>query len=379
MPGVIYRSAAQDQLYGFGDPILEVPILNESLGQYQARICAACGFTIIDISSVADLPSSDFPLWYFDAKMLFTLDFLKAAIQEANTQAQSFLQFGLKKLQSVQQHALPLAQQDPELIFPFYYKGSAAEAQATRIDLAGKEYEWQIQMPSQVLPGGVYSLNQNPVFATLLLSPFHLHGANMALNLNRGLQLQALLPDWLRKRISKPFTKLTSIGLKAMNQKGKNCRIHPSAVVEGCVLGDDVTVGANAVLRMSVIGSGTFIGDTAVVSFSVLGPNNFVSTGNHLVNSLTYPSVFTIHGPYQYSVFGRNSAVFATINSDIRLDAKTIKIPTAIGVCDSGQVLLGVAYGHRSKIGGSNIIAAGRLVPNDYVLNPPDFITLNFD
>jgi carbonic anhydrase/acetyltransferase-like protein (isoleucine patch superfamily) len=378
MQGVVYRVAAQEKLYGFGDSILDVPILNESLGNYQARICAQCGLQIIDVATRAELPSTDFPLWYFDAKMVFTLDFLKLAIQRAKDDPTSFLQFGLKKHPSIQQHSLPLAPNDKDLLFPFFFKGSESK-QATIIQLEGKEYDWQIHMPSQVMPGGVYSLNQNAVFATLLLSPFHLHGANMALNLNRGLKLQALLPDWLRKRISKPFTKLTSIGLKSMNQKGKNCRIHPTAVVEGCVLGDDVTIGANAVLRMSMIGSGTFVGDTAVVSFSVIGANNFVSTGNHLVNSMTYPSVFTIHGPYQYSIFGQHSAVFATINSDIRLDTKTIKIPTEVGVCDSDQILLGVAYGHRSKIGGSNIIAAGRLVPNDYVLNPPNFITLNFD
>jgi hypothetical protein len=379
MPGVIYRIAAQEALYGFGDPILDVPILNESLGTYQARICAQCGMRIVDVSSIENLPQTDMPLWYFHAKMIFTLDFLKAAIQETIANPSAFIQFGLKMQPSAQQHSLPIALHETELTFPFYYKGSVVAQRAQRIELAGKEYEWQIQMPAQVMPGGTYRLNQNAVFAAMILSPFHLHGANMALNLNRGLRIQALLPDWLRMRISKPFTKLTSFGLKRMNRSGKNCRIHPSAVVEGCVLGDNVTVGANAVLRMSVIGSGTFIGDTAVVSFSVLGPNNFVSTGNHLVNSLTYPSVFTIHGPYQYSIFGQNTAVFATINSDIRLDSKTIKIPTEIGICDSGQILLGVAYGHRSKIGGSNIIGAGRLVPNDYVLNPPDFITLQFE
>jgi hypothetical protein len=102
-------------------------------------------------------------------------------------------------------------------------------------------------------------------------------------------------------------------------------------------------------------------------------------TGNHLQFCLTYPSVFTIHGPYQFSVFGKNTAVFATINCDIRLDEKTIAIPTANGIVDSQQHLLGIAYGHDAKVGASNIIAAGRIVPNNAILNPPDFIRLKFD
>lgn len=379
MQNCIYRYGAGAYLYGFEDPILEVPILEHTLGAFQESTCAKWGFEIIDVEDQSSIPIVDEPYFCFDAKMVFTSEFLSEAIDCANTKSQQNIQFGLQPQPSAVQHALPITNHDAQLVFPFYYIGAHADLSFEEVLLKGKEYEWEIDMPTQVMPGGRYALNQNPVFAALLLSPFHLLGANMALNLNRGLALQEKLPNWLRARISKPFTRLTSMGLRLMNQKGKNCRIHPSAVVEGCILGENVTIGANAVVRMSVIGSGSFIADTAVVSFSVLGAQNFVSTGNHLVNSMTYPEVFTIHGPYQYSIFGKNAAVFATINSDIRLDLKTIRIPSAIGVMDSKQILLGVAYGHRCKIGGSNIIAAGRMVPNDYILNPPDFITLKFD
>ncbi|MEN9700093.1 MAG: hypothetical protein RLZZ301_1291 [Bacteroidota bacterium] len=379
MRSTIYRYGANAQLFGFEDPILEVPILNQTLDQYQKAVCAQCGFQIVDLNNIDELPEQAETLWYFDAKLVFTAAFFRAAQEAVQIEKGSHFQFGLDVLPSVRQHSLPT---EPDLevrTFPFFFRRKDAVSKLERIDLSGKEFEWEIDMPTQIIPSGRYSLNQNAVFASLLLSPFHLLGANMALNLNRSLPFQEKLPEWLRTRITKPFTRLTSFGLRRMNQKGRNCRIHPSAVVEGCVLGDNVTIGANAVVRMSVIGAGTFIADTAVVSFSVLGEKNFVSTGNHLVNSMTYESVFTIHGPYQYSIFGKNSAVFATINSDIRLDLKTIKIPTEQGVHDSGQLLLGVAYGHACKIGGSNIIAAGRLVPNGYVLNPPDFITLKFE
>ena len=67
------------------------------------------------------------------------------------------------------------------------------------------------------------------------------------------------------------------------------------------------------------------------------------------------------------------------INCDIRLDEKTIKIPSSKGVIDSDQRILGVAYGHKSKTGGGNIIAAGRIVPNNKIIAPPDNIILKFD
>ena len=85
-----------------------------------------------------------------------------------------------------------------------------------------------------------------------------------------------------------------------------------------------------------------------------------------------------IHGPYQLSVFGEKSSCFAVINCDIRLDQKSIKIPTSKGMIDSRQPLLGIAYGHHSKVGGGNIIAAGRIVPNGSQIAPPDNIILDF-
>mgnify|MGYP000583440382 CR=1 FL=1 len=62
-----------------------------------------------------------------------------------------------------------------------------------------------------------------------------------------------------------------------------------------------------------------------------------------------------------------------------RASDKTIKIPSSKGIIDSDQRILGIAYGHKSKTGGGNIIAAGRIVPNYKIITPPDNIILNFN
>ena len=51
-----------------------------------------------------------------------------------------------------------------------------------------------------------------------------------------------------------------------------NCRIHPTAVVEGCWLGDDVDIGANAVVRASVLADGAAVEELAMVEGCVFGP-----------------------------------------------------------------------------------------------------------
>ena len=199
------------------------------------------------------------------------------------------------------------------------------------------------------------------------------------MNLERTVQYQNKIPSFIKKRFKSIKGKWFYRGLKRMNRIGKNCDIHPNAIVEGSVIGDNVRIGANSIVRLSTVQDNCYISDNVSVMHSVLGEGTFIANSNYINSCLTYKDVFLIHGPYQLSIFGERSACFAVINCDIRLDQKNIKIPTTHGVMDSGQPLLGIAYGHRSKTGGGNIIAAGRIVPNDLHINPPDNIILNFD
>ena len=164
-----------------------------------------------------------------------------------------------------------------------------------------------------------------------------------------------------------------------MNKIGKNCEIHPSAIIEGSIIGDNAKIGANAIVRLSVLGDDCYISDNVTCINSVLRNKAFIANSNYINSVLCYEEVFVIHGPYHLSVFGKNSACFAIINCDIRLDAQTIKIPTSQGIIDSKQHFLGIAYGHHSKTGGGNIIAAGRIVPNYKHINPPNHIILKID
>ena len=70
------------------------------------------------------------------------------------------------------------------------------------------------------------------------------------------------------------FDPLT-LGLR-LRRLGKNVKIHPSAVVEACWIGDDVRIGANVVVRGCVIGNGVKIEDLALVEFSTLSSGTIV-------------------------------------------------------------------------------------------------------
>lgn len=157
-----------------------------------------------------------------------------------------------------------------------------------------------------------------------------------------------------------------------LNVIGKNCRIHPTAVVELSVIGDDVEIGAYAVVRNSVVGKGALIDDHASVRACVVGEGASIANNNNVLMCVVYPRAFLISGPYQFSVFGADCAIMHCICCDTRLDGRTIVAEVAPGVsADSRQRYLGTCYGHRVRAGAGSITAPGRAIPNDIFFLPP--------
>ncbi len=157
-----------------------------------------------------------------------------------------------------------------------------------------------------------------------------------------------------------------------LNTIGKNCRIHPTAVVELSVIGDDVEIGAYAVVRNCVVGRGALIDDHASVRACVVGEGASIANNNNVLMCVVYPRAFLISGPYQFSLFGADCAIMHCICCDTRLDARTVMAEVGPGISvDSRQRYLGSCYGHRVRAGAGSITAPGRAIPNDIFFLPP--------
>lgn len=371
-----YRVNTIQQLYSFGDAIGAVPILFKPLKEHQEKAIDKIGGKIIDIESESEIEDIG-PYFIIPSESYFTHNFIKSCV-DLSLKTQSNLNYILKGNTFNERFVLPC-----ENNISYHETGikyiSHKNKELTNKIVPQRIFEHTVEFPEQLVQGRTYHLDQSEDFAIRIISPFHLLMANMAANFARIAHTQAKLPSYLqnRKGKSKPWWMFAA--MKRMNKIGKNCEIHPSALIEGSIIGDNVIIGAHSVIRHSVIADGCRIADNVVVAASVIGEKSSIANSNFISSCMTYEQVFLIHGPYHFSIFGAHSACFAVINCDIRLDQKTIKIPTVNGIVDSNQPILGIAYGHRSKTGGGNIIAAGRIVPNDLHINPPDSIILNFD
>ena len=370
-----YRIVQNETLHSFGDKIGAVPICGKRLIDCQNESVLAVGGEIIEVNNSAEIDKTQ-AHFVFDENVFFTAEFLNACLIAVSLK-QDNLQFCLRRNTFNERYVLPCKQDTEEyhVLELYYYQG---EGKIEFIPIEQELFEHVTVLPSQIIRDKQFHMDQCEVFACNVISPFHLLYINLAMNLKRTIPLQKKVPKFLRNRFGQTGGKWFYRGLKRINKIGKNCAIHPTALIEGSVIGDNVSIGANSIVRLSMLGSNCYISDNVSVVNSILGDRTYISNSNYINSCLTFDEVFLIHGPYQISVFGENSACFAVINCDIRLDQKNIKIPTSQGMLDSNQEFLGVAYGHRSKTGGGNIIAAGRIVPNDLHITPPDNIILNF-
>ncbi len=314
----------------------------------------------------------------FEDDLVFSKDFVKQVVAAAKMQADQSLRFCLKPNSFNTRYCLAQSVHENEnLKFNFYYKVNGSKA-VKDFFIRQRVFENRIAIPRQILKEGFYSFDQCATFISQVLSPFHLLQANLAFLFLNFIGLRTILPEFIVNRWLPTHSRLFFLALRLRNKIGKNCKIHPTAILEGCELGNNVTVGAYSIVRVSKIGSGTSLEEHTLVKYSVLGKNNYVSNGNQLNGCMTYDDAFLIHGPYQFSIFGNSATAMAVINCDLRLDQKSIQIETSRGRLDSKQFLLGIAYGHGAKVGGGNIILPGRIVPNNYHLPPPSFTKTTF-
>ncbi len=152
---------------------------------------------------------------------------------------------------------------------------------------------------------------------------------------------------------------------------GKNCDIHPTAVVEASVLGDNVTVGAGAVVRFCHLGDGAQVSEGACALYSVLGKGAMVSRMGMVQSAVLYDKANTGQPGIQLCVIGRGSFVGAgVILGDFRLDGE-VQVMHQGKLTSVGTNLMGCAVGHDVRILMRASFYPGRELPNGVTILGP--------
>ena len=166
-------------------------------------------------------------------------------------------------------------------------------------------------------------------------------------------------PLWAAGRALRAWPPNAQQVVRKLVHKGKNVRIHPTATVEGSLLGDNVVIGARANVRNSILGRDVEVGDHASVIASTLADRAYVTPKTFFVWSTAFEGAVINNLKMQMSVVGReaSSSHWAGL-----IDAK---FQGTIGVTHHGKVVstersfLGSCIGHGGYIGGQGHSHAG--------------------
>jgi len=352
----------------FDDPVGEVALLDRTLRHLQEEAITGAGLTL------AEHPPADAPYLAFSDRTFVTEGALERLLSQAQPPARAHVGDSVWL-----ENTGPLQELDEPGLYELGLFPAGAPPDYRQLPPVTLELDLTYQTPptehpaiSHAAPDKVAAgdavIHQVDHWTHILRINWLAMAATIAREKRRFegrfilMKIALILLVWSRARFSLNPFKIAS----ALNQIGKNCIIHPTAVVEGAVLGDNVNIGPFAVVRGSVIGEGVTVEDYAVVNMSAVGAGARIGRRGTCNLCVLYPGAFFGAGNgYQACVFGRESfAAWTTTVFDLSFD-KHVKVMLDGKRVDSGTFFLGAAIGHRAKLGGLVTLGYGAEVPND--------------
>ena len=359
-----YRILTQTKIEPFERSVLDCSVLNKPLRVLQEEVLKEAGFFL-----VPEPPSQEAYLIFTD-RMYFSATLLRKIREAGEGQLVCTEERWNQHMTSV------LSQQEGR------FEMAVVRGEPSFEHLGELEIDWELREadPMKVHSSMKHALRPMMIGACLVFSIAHWSDLLRANQLAMLEKAERIRYQWKHSglwfRISLILHFLFTI--RSLNQQkiarrigteGKNCKIHPTAVIEACEIGDNVEIGPYSVLRASVIGDGAKIEEHVTMNFSVIGENARVNR-YAMVNLcvLMKNALLSRGGGFQMCLLGQDSfvAVGATM-LDLSF-GNTIKTWYRGKKIDSKQHFLGVCIGDRAKIGNAVRLTYGAMVPNDAFL-----------
>ncbi len=362
----------------FLDPIGETPIANRPLISWQRRVAEACG---LELEEGGGAPVGPCLVWSDD--LFVTRGLLEAFLQALHAaprdrpcalQVEASVQ--LRQSAALQDLEIePVGEGQARGRFPLWYlpaghRGSPPPlAECHPVAVQPREKLVRVPVPEHWFgePELLIPLTKQAAFRlshwSHLLAVNRLAWALDWLELPRwrlwllglGVLLRAVVPT--RARL-----------LRAASRVAPGCEVHPTAVLEGCILEPGVRVGPFAVVRFSRLGAGTWVQDHGKVTLSVLGEKTLVSAGSTVNLCMSYPQASASQILMQLSVLGRRCITTGGgFMMDMRFDGE-VRVLHHGQVRPTGTRFLGSAVGHDAILGTGFWLAPGRSIPNGAVV-----------
>jgi len=367
----------------FNERARDLRIQNQPLWLHQRNVLAPYVTSERELEPGKRLPLVREPTLVYRDNLFFDENYIAEFIKQAKKRKRAVRAAFSIDDPAFREHALPLSTSytpagDLFLADLWYYpNGPVADVDSLVIDLESREmgyYHVPTYMADQT---GDLTFNV-PLRALMAIDSWvHIHLADIVFGLfARGARFEKRLNEdtlFKLKVISKALYEGRQVlECSELVKVGKNCIIDPKAIIHGpTTIGDNVIINAGAVIENCIIGNNVNVSQDVQLMLSVVGDGTFLPFKSALfMTTVMDNSMIAQNTCLQMCVVGRNTFIGAgSTFTDFNL------IPAPIRAIDgkdqlsiSNRPVIGSCVGHNCRIGSGMIVYPARTIESDVVL-----------
>jgi carbonic anhydrase/acetyltransferase-like protein (isoleucine patch superfamily) len=367
----------------FNEPARELRLQNQPLWLLQRNILAPYVTRELEIPGNARLPLSREPMLVYRDNLFFDQFYIDEFIRQAKKRGRPVRAAFSVDDPAFREHALPLSVSytpagNMYLADMWYYpNGPEADVDPLIIDMQAREVGYY-HVPSYMAGERGDLVYQVPRRAMMAIDCWtHVFIADGVFGLfARALRFETRLNHDLGFKL-KIFATAIYEGRQLLEcsqlvKIGKNCTIDPTVVIHGpTTIGDNVTINAGAVIENCIIGNNVNISQDCQLMLSVVGDGTFLPFRASLfMTTIMDNSMVAQNTCLQMCVVGRNTFIGAgSTFTDYNLIPATIKALDGRGeLKPANRPVLGGAVGHNCRLGAGMIVYPARTIESDVVL-----------
>ncbi len=376
---------AKKAIMPFCEPARELRIQNTPLWLHQRNLLAPYTTRELELNPEEDIPEAREACIVYRDNLFFDEEYLKAFLQEAlRRKHASRAAFSIND-PAFHEHALPLSNSydqagDLYLAELWYYpNGIVADAEPLVVDLQAREIGYY-HIPTYIADPRGDLVFQVPLRAFLAIDSWvHVFIADVVFGqFKRGARFEKQLkenPGFKLKLAGRAiYEGRQLLECSSLVKVGRNCTIDPSAIIHGpTIIGDHVVINAGAVIDNCLIGNNITISQDVQLMLSVVGDGAFLPfRGALFMTTLMDNSMVAQNTCLQMCVVGRNTFLGSGCTwTDTNLLPIPIRARAGDGNLKSAnRPVIGGCVGHNCRIGSGMIIYPARTIESDVVLVP---------
>jgi len=367
----------------FNEPARDLRIQNNPLWLHQRNVLAPYATREKELKPKEHLPNERVEMIVYRNNLFFDEGYINSFISTARKRKRAVRAAFSSGDPAFKEHALPLSTSytmagDLYLADLWYYPhGPVADVEPLVVQYEVQEMGYY-HVPTYMADQSGDLIFHVPLKALLAIDSWvHIYIADVVYGLfARGerfqKQLHADLGFKLRVLGKALYEGRQVLECSELVKVGKNCVIDPSAIIHGpTTIGDNVQINAGAVIDNCIIGNNVNVSQDVQLMLSVVGDGTFLPFRAALfMTTVMENSMIAQNTCLQMCVIGRNTFIGAgSTFTDYNLVPAPIRAVDGRGNLGySNRPVIGSAVGHNCRLGSGLIVYPARIIESDVVL-----------